>query len=105
MQELLTIISFMRHELEALSKSVAQMNKTHAQLLTEEWITKDQAMRILKICPRTLNSLKSSGKLPYSKVQGTLYFRTADIENLLKQNYISDLKVESFATRNKSEND
>lgn len=95
----------MRHELEALSKSVAQMNKTHAQLLTEEWITKDQAMRILKICPRTLNSLKSSGKLPYSKVQGTLYFRTADIENLLKQNYISDLKVESFATRNKSEND
>jgi len=97
MHELLTIISSMRRDLETLSKSVAQMNKTHAQYLSEEWITSDQVMKILKICHRTLNSLKSSGKLPYSKVQGTIYFRTVDIENLLKQNYVSPLSANAWS--------
>ncbi len=105
MQELLTIISFMRRDLETLTKSVAQMRKTHAQVLSEEWITSDQVMKILKICPRTLNSLKSSGKLSYSKVQGTIYFRTVDIENLLKQNYISPLSANAYSIAKAESND
>ena len=97
MQELLSIISSIKRDIELLSKSMDAMNKTHAQYLSEEWITSDQAMKILKICPRTLNSLKSSGKLPYSKVQGTIYFRTVDIENLLKQNYVSPLSANAYS--------
>jgi hypothetical protein len=58
---------------------------THAQRISEEWITTDQVMQILKISVRTLNTLKSSGKLSYSKVNGLVYFRTIDLENLLNQ--------------------
>ena len=96
MQELLTIISSIKRDIELLGRSMDAMKKTHAQYLSEEWITSDQAMKILKICSRTLNSIKSSGKLPYSKVQGTIYFRTVDIENLLKQNRLEWVNVKIF---------
>ncbi|HZL11570.1 MAG TPA: helix-turn-helix domain-containing protein [Prolixibacteraceae bacterium] len=105
MQELLTIISSIKRDIELLGKSMDAMKKTHAQYLSEEWITSDQAMKILKICPRTLNSLKSSGKLPYSKVQGTIYIRTVDIENLLKQNYISPFSAKTYSTAKADSND
>jgi predicted site-specific integrase-resolvase len=60
---------------------------THAQRISEEWITADQVMQILKISIRTLETLKKSGKLPYSKINGLVYFRTVDLENLLNQTY------------------
>ena len=89
----------MKRDIELLGKSMDAMRKTHAQFLSEEWITGDQVMKILKICPRTLNTLKSSGKLPYSKVQGTIYFRTVDIENLLNKNYINPSSPITFSNR------
>lgn len=105
MQELLTIISSIKRDIELLSKSMDTMKKTHAQYLSEEWITSDQVMKILKICPRTLNSLKSSGRLSYSKVQGTIYFRTVDIENLLKQNYVSPFSANACPIAKAESND
>jgi hypothetical protein len=80
--------------MESLSRSVAQMNKTHAQQLSEEWVTKEQVLAILKISTRTLESLKSKGILPYTKIQGIFYFRTIDIENLLKQNYVNPTSID-----------
>ena len=105
MSELPTLISCIKHDIEALSKSIAEMKKTHAQVLTEEWITRDQVMQILQISSRTLNNLKSRKMLPYSKVNGIFYFRTSDIENLLNQNYIRDLKAASFDDHNRNNND
>jgi hypothetical protein len=105
MSELPTLISCIKHDIEALGKSIAEMKKTHAQILTEEWITRDQVMQILQISTRTLNNLKSRKMLPYSKVNGIFYFRTSDIENLLNQNYIRDLKATSFDDHNRSNND
>lgn len=88
MSDILPILSGIRNDMESLSRSVAQMRKTHVQQLSEEWVTKDKVMAILKISTRTLESLKSKGILPYTKIQGMFYFRTIDIENLLKENYV-----------------
>lgn len=90
MSDILPILSGIRRDMEALTRSVAQMTKTHAQQLSEEWVNKDQVMAILKISSRTLETLKSKGILPYTKIQGIFYFRTADIENLLKENYVKN---------------
>jgi len=89
MSDILPILSSIRRDMESLSRSVAQLNKTHAQVLSEEWVNKKQVMAILKISTRTLESLKSKGILPYTKIQGIFYFRTIDIENLLKVNYVN----------------
>ena len=87
MSELLPILSGIKLEMQTMNKSLSQMIKTHAQVLSEEWITKEQVLAVLKISTRTLDSLKGSGKLPFSKINGLIYYRTIDIENLLNLNY------------------
>ena len=94
MSDILPILSGIKRDMESLSRSVAQLHKTHAQLLSEEWVNKDQVMAILKISTRTLESLKSKGILPYTKIQGMFYFRTMDIENLLKANYVNTTSID-----------
>ena len=74
------------------------MNKTHAQYLTEEWQKKDQTLKILGISNRTLYKLMSTGQLPHSKINGLTYFRTADIETLLRLNYTDSSLTDIDAT-------
>ena len=95
MSDILPILSSIKRDMESLSRTVAQMTKTHAQLLSEEWVNKDQVLAILKISTRTLESLKSKGILPYTKIQGIFYFRTMDIENLLKENYVNPTSTDN----------
>lgn len=89
MQEIIKLVSTIRQDIAALNSLILQQSKTHAQYLSEEWITKDQVMKLLKISPRTLETMKANGELPYSKIQGMIYFRTIDIENALNQHYVN----------------
>jgi len=84
-QEIIKLVSTIRNDIQDLRTQLTHFSMTHAQRISEEWITTDQVMQILKISVRTLNTLKSSGKLSYSKVNGLVYFRTIDLENLLNQ--------------------
>ena len=88
-QEIIKLVSTIRNDIEDLRSLLTHLSMTHAQRISEEWITADQVMQILKISVRTLKTLQSSGKLPYSKVNGLVYFRTADLENLLNDSYIN----------------
>lgn len=87
MRELHQIISFIKHDIEALSKSVAEMKKTHAQVLTEEWIEGKTVMSILKIGNRKLQMHRDDGTLPFSQIDGKIYYKASDIDVLLNSNY------------------
>ena len=87
MNELLTIISFIKRDIEILSKSVAEMKKTHAQVLTEEWIEGKKVATILKIGTRKLQMHRDNGTLPYSQIDGKIYYKTSDVEALLNTHY------------------
>lgn len=87
MSELPTLISCIKHDIEALGKSIAEMKKTHAQVLTEEWIDKEQVLTILKISSRKLQTFRDNGTLPYSQIDGKIYFKTSDVEALLNKCY------------------
>ena len=104
MQEIIKLVSAIRKDIEELRSLVAHLAKTHAQRINEEWLTLDQVMVILKISGSTLKNLKQSGKLPYSKINGLSYFRTIDIENLLKRHYINpSSKDNNFTFNNDSD--
>jgi len=99
MSELLpSILSAIKVELQTMNRSLSKLIKTHSQVLSEEWVSKDQAMAILKISLRTLDTLKASGKLAFSKVGNIIYFRTIDIENLLNLNYVSISSTDNHST-------
>jgi carbamoylphosphate synthase small subunit len=87
MQEVLNLVNVIKTDIANLSKKVEEMSKTHTQLLTEEWIAKEKVLAILKISPRKLQTMRDNGALPFSQIDGKIYYRTSDVELLLKQNY------------------
>ena len=91
MNDLIVLYSEIKNDLQGLSKALAKITLSPSKRLGEEWIRRDEAMRILKISPRTLSRLTSTGKLPFSKINGLVYFKISDIELLLKENYKNDI--------------
>ncbi|CAN1533326.1 Helix-turn-helix domain, group 17 [Spirosomataceae bacterium] len=51
------------------------------------WIDGQDVMLSLHISKRTLQHLRDSGVLPFSRINGKFYYKIADIENLLVRNY------------------
>lgn len=53
----------------------------------EDWIDNQDVMQLLHISARTLQTLRSNGTLPYSRIMGKIYYRRQDIQKILADNY------------------
>ncbi|MCU4155235.1 helix-turn-helix domain-containing protein [Carboxylicivirga sp. A043] len=87
MQEVLLLVKTIRSDIQTLQTKLDKFVKTHSQQLKEEWITKEEVMSILNISPRKLQTMRDNGTLPFSQIDGKMYYRASDVENLLKHNY------------------
>jgi hypothetical protein len=53
----------------------------------EIWLKSKEVRKILGCSEGTLVNLRTSGTLPYSKINGTLYYKRSAINNLLNSNF------------------
>ena len=58
-----------------------------AQTPLEDWIDNYDVMKMLHISRRTLQTLRSNGKVQFSKIGRKIYYRRQDIQNMLADNY------------------
>lgn len=49
----------------------------------EQWLDNKTVCELLHISPRTLQSYRDNGTLPYSQIGRKSYYKTSDIENLI----------------------
>ena len=54
----------------------------------EDWIDGQEVMQKLKISPRTLQTLRSNGTIPYTRIGHKLYYLKQDLERILRNNYV-----------------
>jgi hypothetical protein len=52
-----------------------------------DWLDNQDVMQALHISPRTLQTLRSNGILPFSKIGNKLFYRRQDIIKILSDNY------------------
>ncbi|GHV44176.1 hypothetical protein FACS1894180_5210 [Bacteroidia bacterium] len=52
-----------------------------------DWLDNQDVMHLLHISPRTLQTLRSNGTLPFSRIGNKIYYRRQDIEKILSDNY------------------
>jgi hypothetical protein len=70
---------------QALLEAVGQDEGSDISL--NDWIDNQDVMLALHISQRTLQTLRSNGTLPYSRINNKIYYRRSDIERILNDNY------------------
>lgn len=71
-------------KLEALSKYVYSMKHPVKDHEDETWVDSHEVCRFLKISERTLQRLRTNGKITYSCLGGKYYYQIGQIKMLLK---------------------
>lgn len=72
---------------EQLFKELETLLKPHASL-SKKWLKSHEVKRLLKISAGTLQNLKSSGVLPYTKIGGVHFYDIDDIMKILQSGKI-----------------
>jgi len=52
----------------------------------KSWIRTSEVRKILKVSSSTVQNLRNSGLLPFSKIKGSIYYKISDVEKLFEIN-------------------
>ncbi len=73
------------HQLEKrIVREILSALKTPLQTNSKKWMKSHEVRRLLKISPGTLQNLKTTGIIPYTKIGGVHFFDYEDIQRLLE---------------------
>jgi hypothetical protein len=74
-------------EIDLLRKELKTEKVKTSKKLSETWFDNQEVMELLKISIRTLQNMRDTQVLPYSKVGGKIYYKARDVEKILNENY------------------
>jgi len=87
MIEIMQALNSLADQLALIQAYLKSGRKTGLDQFQDTWIDGQDVMLALHISKRTLQSLRDSGTLPYSRINGKFYYKVEDIEKLLESNY------------------
>jgi len=64
------------------------MDKNKPNIDLENLLDGQDIMQMLHVSPRTLQTLRSNGTIPYTRIGRKIYYLREDIERILRDNYI-----------------
>ena len=59
-------------------------NKKKMDEFRENWLDKQEVIRLMPVSERSLYALRKEGKLPSYSFKGKIYFKLQDVENLMR---------------------
>ncbi len=71
---------------EQLLGDIQELLEKYGQVRLDKWIKSSKVMEKLEISPGTLQNLRDNGTIPYTKLEGTLYYDEEEIEGILRSN-------------------
>jgi len=86
--QLITVDDLFQFKKELVQELLTAL-KAQANSTPKKWMKSHEVRRLLKVSPGTLQTLKSSGILPYTKMGGVHFFDYQDIENILQSGKIN----------------
>jgi|ERR1035437_4240015 hypothetical protein len=67
--------------------------KSQTGVVQKKWMKSHEVRRLLKISPGTLQTLKSSGILPYTKIGGIHFYDYDEIQQILQSGKINSNNI------------
>lgn len=87
MNEIIDMMLRLSEDIKLLKAYLQVLRKSNFERFQETWIDGQDVMQALHISKRTLQSLRDSGVLPHSRLNGKFYYKVADVEAMLEKNY------------------
>lgn len=92
----LKISNNMKKSIQQMQHILEEIRNIKTDLIPQEpikeiWIGGIEVQSKLFISERTLYRHRKSGRLPYSKVRGKIYYKKTDIRELLEKNYRTEI--------------
>lgn len=87
MTEIIDLLMSLSQEIKDIKARIDLLRQSKPEGLKDTWLDNQDVLQTLHISKRTLQTLRSNGTIPYSKIQGKFYYKVSDIEQLLQDNY------------------
>lgn len=87
MTDLIPMLLALSQQIKEIKMMIQLLRQSRAVVLNDSWLDNQEVLQLLHISLRTLQTLRSNGTLPYSKIRGKFYYKVSDIEQLLQENY------------------
>ena len=81
--QLLTVNDLYQFKKQLLDELISAI-KNNSSNAAKKWLKAHEVRRLLKISPGTLQTLKSNGTIPYTKIGGVHFFDYEDIQQVLE---------------------
>ena len=85
--EVITFQSQVYQELADKLKSINDRLTEKEKQPREVWLTNEEFIKLLKISKRTAQHYRDTKMISFSQVGGKLYYRLADVEEMLMNHY------------------
>ena len=87
--QLITIADLKEFKSQLIEELLTALKPEHLPV-QKKWLKSHEVRRLLKISPGTLQTLKSSGVIPYTKIGGSHFFDYEDIQRVLESGKINN---------------
>jgi len=87
MTEVIELLRQLSISMTEVRNYIMVIKKPELQNFKDTWVDGQEVMQTLHISKRTLQSLRDSGVLPFSRINGKFYYKVSDLQNLLHSNY------------------
>lgn len=87
--QLITVDDLMQFKNQLLDELLTAL-KSQTGAVPKKWMKSHEVRKLLKISPGTLQTLKSSGIIPYSKMGGVHFYDYEDIQRVLQAGKINN---------------
>ncbi len=67
---------------EAVAARIESLCRENGDKAMEQWLGNEDVCRLLDISPRTLQSYRDCGRIPFSRIGHKMYYKPADIARL-----------------------
>lgn len=92
MNEIIQSLLAISADVKEVKAYLQVLKQTRAEIFKESWIDGQDVMLALNISPRTLQTLRDNGTLPFSRISGKIYYKVSDLEAILESNYSGKVK-------------
>ncbi len=83
--EIITTDDLREFKIELLA-DIEKLLKKNPGVQHKKWLKSYEVKELLKVSPGTLQHLRVSGILPYTKIGGTIYYDYNDIQDMITKN-------------------